>query len=169
VERAKIVLACLEGKRNDAVGREFGVRANTVGLWRKRLAAEIATVAPQFFNRMVLVGAMGIKPEQAEIFDYFPESGLTGLLRAFHRPEQSLEFMRYWGREWTPEETDLVEQHREMTCRIAWKPYMHASPCVICCLASVRRHCWCGEARTRSRRSSAARSINVPSRARGSS
>jgi hypothetical protein len=32
VERAKIVLACLEGQRNDAVGREFGVRANTVGL-----------------------------------------------------------------------------------------------------------------------------------------
>src|SRR5260370_28812205 len=39
VERAKIVWACLEGKRNDAVGREFGVRPNTVGLWRKRFAA----------------------------------------------------------------------------------------------------------------------------------
>src|SRR6266404_4287150 len=39
VERAKIVLACLEGKRNDAVGREFGVRPNTVGVWRKRFAA----------------------------------------------------------------------------------------------------------------------------------
>src|SRR5467141_3580095 len=39
VERAKIVLACLEGKRNDAVGCEFGVRPNTVGLWRKRFAA----------------------------------------------------------------------------------------------------------------------------------
>src|SRR5260370_28139709 len=39
VERAKIVLACLEGKRNDAVGRDFGVRPNTVGLWRERFAA----------------------------------------------------------------------------------------------------------------------------------
>src|SRR5260370_37860145 len=39
VERAKIVLACLEGKRNDAVGRECGVRPNTGGLWRKRFAA----------------------------------------------------------------------------------------------------------------------------------
>ena len=47
-------------------------------------AAEIATVAPSFFNKMVLVGAMGIKPEQGEIFDYFLESGLTGLRRAFH-------------------------------------------------------------------------------------
>jgi hypothetical protein len=34
--------------------------------------------------------------------------------------------MRYWGKEWTPEEADLVEEHREMTCRIAWKPYMHS-------------------------------------------
>ena len=39
VERAKIVLACLEGQRNDAVGRDLGVRPNTVGLWRKRFAA----------------------------------------------------------------------------------------------------------------------------------
>lgn len=39
VERARIVLACLEGKRNDAIGRELGVRPNTVGLWRKRFAA----------------------------------------------------------------------------------------------------------------------------------
>ena len=39
VERARIVLACLEGKRNDVVGRELGVRPNTVGLWRKRFAA----------------------------------------------------------------------------------------------------------------------------------
>jgi pimeloyl-ACP methyl ester carboxylesterase len=95
----------------------------SLGGW---VAAEIATVAPQFFNKMVLVGAMGNKPEQGEIFDYFLESGLTGLRRAFHRPEQSSAFMRYWGNEWTPEETDLVEQHREMTCRIAWKPYMHS-------------------------------------------
>jgi hypothetical protein len=90
------------------------------------VGAEIATVAPQFFNKMVLVRAMGIKPEQGEIFDYFLEGGSTGLRRAFHRPEQSSEFMRYWGKEWTPEEADLVEQHRGMTYRIAWKPDMHS-------------------------------------------
>jgi pimeloyl-ACP methyl ester carboxylesterase len=89
-------------------------------------AAEIATVAPQFFKKLVLVGAMGLKPDRGEIFDYFLEGGPTGLRRAFHRPEQSPQFMRWWGKEPTPEETDLVEQHREMTCRIAWKPYMHS-------------------------------------------
>src|SRR5689334_25276711 len=38
-ERAKIILACLDGKRNDEVSRELGVRPNTVGLWRQRFAA----------------------------------------------------------------------------------------------------------------------------------
>jgi pimeloyl-ACP methyl ester carboxylesterase len=95
----------------------------SLGGW---IAAEIATVAPQFINKLVLVGAMGIKPDEGEIFDYFLDSGMTGLRRAFYRPDESAEFMRYWGKEWTPEEADLVEQHREMTCRIAWKPYMHS-------------------------------------------
>lgn len=99
------------------------VIACSLGGW---VAAEIATVAPQFFNKLVLVGAMGIKPDRGEIFDYFLESGPTGLRRAFHRPEQSSEFVRYWGQELSPQDADLVEQHREMTCRIAWKPYMHS-------------------------------------------
>ncbi len=95
----------------------------SLGGW---VAAEIATVAPQFINKMVLVGAMGVKPEKGEIFDYFLESGKTGPRRAFHRPEQCPEFLQYYGQEWTPEEADLIEQHREMTCRVAWKPYMHS-------------------------------------------
>lgn len=89
-------------------------------------AAEIATVAPDFFRKLVLVGAMGLKPDQGEIFDYFLEGGMTGLRRAFYRPDEAAEFMRHWGRELTGEETDRIEQHREMTCRIAWKPYMHS-------------------------------------------
>ena len=37
-ERARIVLACLGGKRNDKVASEIGVRPNTVGQWRRRFA-----------------------------------------------------------------------------------------------------------------------------------
>ena len=40
VERAQIVLACLDGKRNAEVSRALGIRPNTVGLWRKRFAAQ---------------------------------------------------------------------------------------------------------------------------------
>jgi pimeloyl-ACP methyl ester carboxylesterase len=95
----------------------------SLGGW---VAAEVAIASPLLINRMVLVGAMGIKPDKGEIFDYFLEGGLTGFRRAFLRPNESSEFGRYFGHEWTPQEADLVEQHREMTCRIAWKPYMHS-------------------------------------------
>lgn len=37
-QRAGIVLACLQGKRNDEVARQVGVQASTVGLWRRRFA-----------------------------------------------------------------------------------------------------------------------------------
>lgn len=40
VERAKIVLACLAGKRNDEVGSELGIQSGTVSRWRKRFARE---------------------------------------------------------------------------------------------------------------------------------
>jgi pimeloyl-ACP methyl ester carboxylesterase len=78
--------------------RDFDLRSRvnvigcSLGGW---VAAEIVTVAPQFLNKMVLVGAMGIKPDQGEIFDYFLDSGMTRLRRAFHRPDPSAEFMRY--------------------------------------------------------------------------
>jgi len=39
-ERARIVLACLKGHRNDEVARDLGVRPNTVGKWRRRFAAQ---------------------------------------------------------------------------------------------------------------------------------
>jgi transposase len=37
-ERARIILACLQGRRNDEIAREMGVRPNTVGQWRRRFA-----------------------------------------------------------------------------------------------------------------------------------
>lgn len=40
VERARIVLGCLAGKRNDELAAELGVRPGTVGTWRKRFAQE---------------------------------------------------------------------------------------------------------------------------------
>lgn len=38
VERARIILACLHGKRNDEIAKELGLRPNTVGQWRRRFA-----------------------------------------------------------------------------------------------------------------------------------
>jgi transposase len=38
VERARIILGCLAGKRNDVVAAELGIRPVTAGIWRKRFA-----------------------------------------------------------------------------------------------------------------------------------
>ncbi len=38
VERAKIVLRCLAGERNDEVAAKLGIRPGTVGSWRQRFA-----------------------------------------------------------------------------------------------------------------------------------
>ena len=40
VERAKIVLLCLDGMRNDDVAQELSIRPNTVGVWRKRFSEQ---------------------------------------------------------------------------------------------------------------------------------
>jgi transposase len=40
VERAKIILACMSGKRNDVIALEHKTLPATVGVWRKRFAAE---------------------------------------------------------------------------------------------------------------------------------
>ena len=37
-ERALIVLACLDGARNDGIAKQMGLRPNTVGIWRRRFA-----------------------------------------------------------------------------------------------------------------------------------
>ncbi|HUZ71404.1 MAG TPA: alpha/beta hydrolase [Stellaceae bacterium] len=109
--------------RDSRIPTPMNVIGCSMGGW---VAAEIATVAPQFIDKLVLVGAMGVKPQAGEIFDYFLESGRTGLRRAFHRPDQAREYAQFYGQEWTQETIDRVEQHREMTCRVAWKPYMHS-------------------------------------------
>src|SRR5258705_9180027 len=53
------LLATLELGQASLVGLGFGG-------W---IAAEMATMAPQAFRRLVLVGAMGVKPVQGEILD----------------------------------------------------------------------------------------------------
>lgn len=40
IERARIVMGCVAGKRNDEIAAELGIRPGTVGVWRRRFAAE---------------------------------------------------------------------------------------------------------------------------------
>jgi len=94
----------------------------SLGGW---LVAEMAVMCPHLFERMVLVGAAGVKPTQGEIADIFLMSPQELLAKAFYDPKQAPEYEQLYGRDPTPEEQDLMARNREMAARIAWKPYMH--------------------------------------------
>ncbi len=86
------------------------------------IAAEMATMAPRDLKALVLVGAMGIKPERGEIADQALVSYLDYARAAF---AEAAAFERVYGAE---PPTPMLEQwdlNREMTFRIAWKPYMY--------------------------------------------
>jgi len=102
---------------------DLGVeRASLVGLgfggW---IAAEMAAMAPRDFHRLVLVGAMGLKPPEGDIFDQAIVSYLDYARAGFHDQQA---FARIYGEVSTDQlvEWDLC---REMSFRIAWKPYMY--------------------------------------------
>jgi pimeloyl-ACP methyl ester carboxylesterase len=97
-------------------------RASLIGLgfggW---IAAEMATMAPREFHRLVLVGAMGLKPPEGDIFDQAIVSYIDYARAGFHDQQA---FARVYGDVSTDQlvEWDLC---REMCFRIAWKPYMY--------------------------------------------
>jgi pimeloyl-ACP methyl ester carboxylesterase len=86
------------------------------------IAAEMATMAPTDFHRLVLVGAMGVKPPEGDIFDQAIVSYIDYARAGFHDPAA---FARIYGEVSTDQ---LVEWDicREMCFRIAWKPYMYS-------------------------------------------
>ena len=86
------------------------------------IAAEMATMAPRDFHRLVLVGAMGLKPPEGDILDQAIVSYLDYARAGFH---DQLAFAKIYGDVSTDQlvEWDLC---REMCFRIAWKPYMYS-------------------------------------------
>ncbi len=86
------------------------------------IAAELASLAPTQFSKLVLVGAMGIKPPEGDIMDQAIVSYIDYPRAGFHNLEA---FHRIYG----DVSTDQLEQWdiaREMCFRVAWKPYMYS-------------------------------------------
>jgi pimeloyl-ACP methyl ester carboxylesterase len=86
------------------------------------IAAEMATMAPRAVRRLVLVGAMGIKPERGEIADQALLSYIDYVRRGFADQDA---FDRLFGAEPPTRQLEQWDLNREMTFRIAWKPYMY--------------------------------------------
>ena len=86
------------------------------------IAAEMATMAPRGFKKLVLVGAMGLKPERGEIADQALLSYIDYVRLGFS--DQAV-YDRTFGAETPVETLEQWDVNREMTFRIAWKPYMY--------------------------------------------
>jgi pimeloyl-ACP methyl ester carboxylesterase len=99
------------------------------------IAAEMASMAPADLSRLVLVGAMGIKPPHGDqggdqggdkggdILD-LAVTGYVDYARAgFH--DQKV-FDKVYGAEPSVDQLEMWDICREMSFRIAWKPYMYS-------------------------------------------
>lgn len=87
------------------------------------IAAEMAASNPDIFGKMVLVGPMGLKPEEGEILDMFDKTIRTHLVHTVWNTEAP-EFAKIYGGDMSPEQFELFEDARSETARIGWEPYM---------------------------------------------
>ena len=99
---------------------------NVVGLslggW---LAAEMATMYPQQFKKLVLVDPPGILPPSGEIYDMFLSTATEYIADAVLDPAATPEFPQVCPDEPTPEQVEAWEVARQQSSLLAWKPYMY--------------------------------------------
>jgi pimeloyl-ACP methyl ester carboxylesterase len=86
------------------------------------VAAEMASLAPRDFRRLVLAAPMGIKPPEGDILDQAIISYIAYPQAGFHDQEN---FRRVYG-EVSTDQLEAWDIAREMCFRVAWKPYMYS-------------------------------------------
>lgn len=87
------------------------------------IASEMAGMAPADLSKLVLVGAMGIKPPQGDILDLAITGYLDYARAGFH---DQTAFDKVYGAEPSIDQLEMWDICREMSFRIAWKPYMYS-------------------------------------------
>lgn len=94
----------------------------SMGGW---IAAELAATAPERVAKLVLVDAVGLKVEGAEIADIFLLTPQEMTPLVFHDLNQVVERDKLFPAHPTSEEVELRESSQLMAQLIGWKPYMH--------------------------------------------
>ena len=82
---------------------QVSVLGGSLGGW---LAAEMAAMCPQQFQRLVLVGAMGVRPPVGEIFDMFLVVSRNYLAASFADPAGTPEYQQLYGADPTPAQAE---------------------------------------------------------------
>jgi pimeloyl-ACP methyl ester carboxylesterase len=94
----------------------------SMGGW---LAAELAATCPDRIAKLVLVNAVGLKVEGAEIADIFLLSPQELAPLVFYDVTQVAERDKLFPLKPTPEEVELRENSQIMAQLLGWKPYMY--------------------------------------------
>ena len=94
----------------------------SLGGW---LASEMATMEPGRFNRLALVGALGVLPPEGYIYDMFLSVPRDCINACFLNPEATPEFAAICPEQPEPEQAQAWEIAREEACRLGWRPYMY--------------------------------------------
>ncbi len=94
----------------------------SLGGW---LAAEMATMSPDTFNKLTLVSPAGVRPPSGEIYDMFLAVAKEFLTAGFYDTSKTPEFLDVCPDEVSPELSEAWETAREEACRLTWRPYMH--------------------------------------------
>jgi pimeloyl-ACP methyl ester carboxylesterase len=85
------------------------------------VAAEMATMNQSRLRSLVLAAPMGLQPREGEIMDQMLMAHVDYMKEGFRSDE---EFTLRYGEEPDPEVALAWDLNKEMTARIAWKPYM---------------------------------------------
>jgi pimeloyl-ACP methyl ester carboxylesterase len=86
------------------------------------IAAEMASLSPTQFRKLVLVAPAGIKPPEGDIMDQAIHSYIAYPLAGFHDEGA---FKRIYG-DVSTDQLEAWDIAREMCFRTAWKPYMYS-------------------------------------------
>ena len=104
---------------------ELGVgEVSVVGLgFGGYVAAEMATANQSRIAQLVLVNAMGLQPAEGEIRDQFLEAHADYVKSCFADPAA---FTQIYGEDVSTEQLIAWDANREMTARVAWKPFLYS-------------------------------------------
>ena len=101
---------------------QINVMGFSLGGW---LAAELATMDPDRFRKLVLVGAGGVRPPVGEILDMFLVTMPVFLEASVLDKDAVPEFSTVSPAEPEPDLVFDWEDVREVACMLSWRPYMH--------------------------------------------
>lgn len=104
--------------------RQLGTPIDVIGFSAGGyLAAEMAVIDPELFERIVLVGPLGVKPLAGDIFDFLAVTTRTHVAATVSKRDAP-EFGKIYGGEMGSSQFLLFEAARAETSRLGWQPFM---------------------------------------------